>query len=108
MREYITFETDPTEVQLSGICGKFGTANGYKLTAVLHGGRVISLKPMNYFYIPLIHKVVSHKATRSTEMKVNENGMFNFQEKYTDRKGGWSFKADARTIYDIAFRTFKG
>lgn len=107
MREYITFETDPTEVQLSGICGKFGTANGYKLTSVLHGGRVISLKPMNYFYIPLIHKVVSHKATKSTEMTVSK-GMFNFQEKYTDRRGAWQFKACAATIYDIAYRTFKG
>lgn len=107
MREYITFETYPTSVQLSGICGKFGSTNGYKLTSVLHGGRVISLKTNDYFYIPLIHRVVSHKASKSTEMTVSK-GMFNFREKYTDRRGAWQFKADARTIYDIAFRTFKG
>jgi hypothetical protein len=35
------------------------------------------------------------------------DGKFNFAEKFGDRKGQWSFKADAATIYDIAFKQFK-
>lgn len=108
MKDYVTFSDFPTPVNLAGILGKFGVVNGYKLKSVLHGGRRIGLGMNTYFYVPSIHRVVTYRGSKAKELVIDKDGKFNFVEKFDDRKGHWSFKPDASTIYDIAHRTFRG
>lgn len=105
MKDYVTFSDVPTPVNLSGIEGRFGVVNGYKLNSVLHGGRRISLKRNTYFYVPSVNMIVTYKGSKAKELVVAD-GKFNFVEKFDDRKGHWSFKPDAATIYAVAFDLF--
>jgi hypothetical protein len=106
MNDYVIISEYATPVNLSGLGGVFGIVNGFKLKSVLHGGRRISLADNTYFYVPSVNRVVTYKASKAKELVVT-NGKFNFAEKFGDRKGQWSFKPDAATIYDVAFKQFK-
>ena len=108
MKDFVTFSDFPTPVNLAGLGGKFGVVNGYKLKSVLHGGRRIGLGKNTYFYLPSINRIVTYKASSARELIPNKDGKFNFRELFDDRKGSWYFHPDASTIYQIAFKTFKG
>ena len=100
--DFATFEQTPTSVNLFGV----GVLNGYKLTTVLYGGRRVSLKRNNYFYVPHTNEVVTYKANVAMPTTINPQNKYNFQEKLEPR-GVVPFKVCAHELHLAAIRAFR-
>lgn len=91
---FVSFATASTDVPVEGL----GIYNGYKLNAILHGGRKINLAKNAYYYIPYKNLIVSYRGSKAKPM-VSTDGKYNFIEKFSDRKGHWAFKVDSHMLH---------
>lgn len=104
MADFITFSTNATAVPVE--CS--GILNGYKLNSILHSGRKISLSQNAYYYIPYTNTIVSFRGSKAKPMIRSDDGKYSFIEKFTDRKGHWTFKVDSAMVHAAAFDMFRG
>jgi hypothetical protein len=100
--EFVTFSDIASPVNLSGV----GLVNGYKLRVIIHGGRKIDLSSNDYYYVPKKRAIVSYRGSKGKTLVVNSEGNFNFIEKFSDRRGHWSFKPCAEDVLACAAAKF--
>jgi hypothetical protein len=100
--EYVTFSDTATPVMLSEV----GLLNGYKLRQIVHGGRKIDLTLNDYYYLPKKRAIVSYRGSKAKMLVVNDDGNFNFIEKFKDRRGHWNFKPNAEEVIRCAVSRF--
>jgi hypothetical protein len=100
--DYVTFSDIATPVMLAGA----GLLNGYKLRQIVHGGRKIDLSLNDYYYLPKKRAIVSYRGSRAKMLVINEDGNFNFIEKFKDRRGHWNFKPNASEVISCAVAKF--
>lgn len=98
---FAKFSMMPTSVNLFGV----GVVNGYKLTAILHSGRNVSLSTNQYFYVPHARQLVSYRGSHAKPMKISAQGKYNLQEKLPQR-GVVPFKIDAADLHSTAHTLF--
>ena len=91
---FVSFATTSTSVPVAGS----GIFNGYKVTAILHGGRKIGLSKNTYYYIPFLNRLVTYRGSKAKVMLATD-GKYNFIEKFADRQGHWAFKVDAHMFH---------
>jgi hypothetical protein len=94
---FVSLAVNPTAVNVEGR----GILNGYKVTAVLHSGRKISLSKNSYYYIPFTNQLVSYRGSMGRQMLISHDGKYNFQEKLEPR-GVVPFKVDAQCFHEAA------
>jgi hypothetical protein len=98
---FVSFAISPTDVNVQGR----GMMNGYKINAVLHSGRKISLSKNSYYYIPFSNQIVSYRGSIGRPMVISPDGKYGFQEKLEPR-GVVPFKVDATSFHDAATTYF--
>lgn len=76
--EFVNFSNSSTPVKIEGVTGML---NGYKVNSVFHGGRLVDLKPMCYYYVPFTKTLVTYRASKARALKISKNRTFNLQEK---------------------------
>jgi hypothetical protein len=103
MSNFITFSTNTTAVPVEA----GGILNGYKLNSILHSGRKISLAQNAYYYIPYTNTIVSFRGSKAKAMVRSDDGKYSFIEKFTDRKGHWTFKVDSAMVHEAALTMFR-
>lgn len=97
----LKFAAMSTPVKVASIAGML---NGYKIVEVIHGGRTVSLREQNYYYIPFIRRVVTYKASTAREMIVNKFRKFNFRE--TINGYSKTIQVDASAVFQVAAEVF--
>ena len=102
MTDFVRFSASATPVKLQGVAGLL---NGYKINEVTHGGRNVSLRNQNYYYIPATKSVVTYRASTARVMTINAQRKFNFRETL---QGGYgkTVNVDASMLYSAAADRF--
>lgn len=91
---FVSFATSPTSIPVSDS----GIFNGYKVSAILHGGRKIDLSRNTYYYIPFLNRLVTYRGSKAKFLTATD-GKYNFIEKFDDRPGHWAFKIDSQMFH---------
>jgi hypothetical protein len=99
----VSFSTDPIAIPVEAA----GRYNGYKVTAIIHSGRKISLSKNNYFYIPYLNKFVTFRGSRGKVLTINSQNKYNMIEKFNDRAGHNPFHPDANLLHTEAMDMFR-
>lgn len=75
---FVNFSDTATPIKMEGLTGML---NGYKVKSVYHGGRLVDLNPMHYYYVPFTKSLVTYRASKARSLKISKNRTFNLQEK---------------------------
>jgi hypothetical protein len=74
---FVTFAAMTTPVKIENVAGMM---NGYKINEVMHTGRRVNLRPMNYFYVPALNHVVSYRGTTAKILKHTKDFKYSMRE----------------------------
>ena len=103
-KTFARFAAQTTDVNVFGK----GVFNGYRINEVLQQGQYINFRDCEYFYIPILEKVVSYVGSRAKVMAIT-NGKIGMNETVIGNngtRGKRKINVCATSLYNACAETF--